>query len=322
MDTAILVKDLCKKYGNKIAIQKLNFEVKTGSIVGFLGPNGAGKSTTLRILSGLLAADSGCVYIHGLPITTQAQAIKQHIGYMPENNPLPDDMRIEEYLSFRAQLKGVAHKDLKKTVREVMERCDLYRTASRKMLHTLSKGFRQRVGIAEALLGKPKLIILDEPTIGLDPHQIIGIRDLLKSLKGETTVIFSSHILPEVEAACSHLIILNQGNIVAQDTPLRLRQKFFKSNRYEISFSQEIQDFKERLDTLPCAPKFLKKQQSDHGWTYVIECDTKTLPQEQDFIRWIVAQNWPLSQFVRKDPNLETLFLKLTSATWKQKEKL
>ncbi len=313
MAAHIVVKDLSKYYGNKVAIHKLNFEITPGEIVGFLGPNGAGKSTTLRILCGLLPASEGYAYINDLSLTTHIQQLKKFLGYMPENNPLPEDMRVEEFLRFRAHLKQV--KNVSQCVSEVMDRCDLTRTASRKIIYTLSKGFKQRVGIADALLGNPQLIILDEPTIGLDPHQILGIRDILKQLKGETTVIFSSHILPEVEAACSKLLIIHQGEIVANGTSQGLRERYFPLKRYTLklngSSNELINDLKKTIFPIHCI-----NQKSD---TFIFEY-TGNIPQEfeSSFLQWLFLHNYKVKQFFKIDPTLEMLFLKLTKFSWKE----
>ena len=313
MAANIQVENLSKYYNRKAAIKNLNFTIESGQIVGFLGPNGAGKSTTLRILCGLLPASEGCVYIDHMPLTTQLQRIKCSLGYMPENNPLPEDMRVEEYLRFRAHLKRIDNVTM--VVGDVMERCDLLRTAAKKMIRTLSKGFRQRVGIADALLGKPQFIILDEPTIGLDPHQIIGIRDLLKNLQGETTVIFSSHILPEVEAACSKLLIIHQGELVANGTSKSLRETYFPQKRYKL-FLQEscpelIQTFSEENSRFKCL-------HHESYRIFTLELKENTNFEEKDFVRWLFEKNYPVQQFFKIEPTLEMLFLKLTKFSWKE----
>ena len=189
---SIRVENLTRNYGAITAIKNVSFTVNRGEIVGFLGPNGAGKSTTMRILSGIMSATAGSAWVGGISVAQNPHEVKRRIGYMPENNPLPDDMRVVEYLRFRARLKGVPGRKLRATVEEVMETCDLARTARRKIIGTLSKGFRQRVGIADALLGNPEVIIMDEPTIGLDPHQIQGIRKLINNLRGRLTVVLSA----------------------------------------------------------------------------------------------------------------------------------
>ncbi len=315
MAVHITVKELYKYYGNKAAIKNLNFNIERGEIVGFLGPNGAGKSTTLRILCGLLSATSGSVYIRNQPLTRYGQRLKRHLGYMPENNPLPDDMRVEEFLRFRAQLKRVDN--VTQAVGSVMECCDLKRTAANKIIRTLSKGFRQRVGIADALLGQPQLIILDEPTIGLDPHQIIGIRNILKQIQGETTVIFSSHILPEIEAACTQLLIMHQGELVADGTYEILRQNYFRQARYKLVLDGFHDDFLNFLSN----PEFDLICLRQTGNEFILQ--SKRVPNadfEVNFLRILFERNYRVQRFSKIEPNLEALFLKLTKFAWKDEQ--
>jgi ABC-2 type transport system ATP-binding protein len=231
---SIRVENLTKCYGAIKAIENLSFVINHGEVVGFLGPNGAGKSTTMRILCGLMPATSGRAYLGGVSIARYPEKIRKRVGFMPENNPLPNEMRVDEYLHFRAELKGLSRGARRSRVGEVMEVCSLDKRAKHKMIKTLSKGFRQRVGIADALLGNPDVIIMDEPTIGLDPHQIIGIRRLFNELKGRMTVIISSHILPEIEATCDRAIIINHGSIVALGTPKELCETFIAASSYRI----------------------------------------------------------------------------------------
>ncbi|MDB6166278.1 MAG: yxlF 1, partial [Lacunisphaera sp.] len=207
-DITIEVSHLVKTYGSLAAVNDLSFTVKRGEIVGLLGPNGAGKSTTMRILTGYLPANSGSVRICGVPVASHPEASKRHVGYMPENNPLPEDMRVSEYLWFRGRLKEMPRAKLRARIDEVLELCDLKRNRHR-ILGRLSKGNKQRVGIADAILSEPAVIIMDEPTIGLDPHQIIIVRDLIANLRGRMSVIISSHILPEIEATCDRVLIIN-----------------------------------------------------------------------------------------------------------------
>ena len=213
---AIEVSHLVKTYAGVTAVADISFTVARGEIIGFLGPNGAGKSTTMRILTGYLPATSGSVRICGLSVAHQPDEIKRKIGYMPENNPLPEDMRVSEYLYFRGRLKEVSRRKLGPRIDEVLELCDLKRVRH-KIIGQLSKGYRQRVGIAEAILAEPPVIIMDEPTIGLDPHQILIVRDLIASLRGRMTVIISSHILPEIEMTCDRVLIINQGRVFIGD---------------------------------------------------------------------------------------------------------
>ena len=224
-EAAVVAERLTKRYGSLTAVEDLSFSVAPGEIVGFLGPNGAGKSTTMRILAGTMSGTSGRASIWGVSVALDPAGAKRHLAYMPENNPLPEDMRVEEYLTLRARLKDVAPERVAERVRRVMEDCDLTRRASGRLIGQLSKGFRQRVGIADALLAEPRVVILDEPTIGLDPHQSLGIRELIRSLRGKMAVLISSHILHEVEQVCDKVVIINRGRLVAQGRTEDLRRE-------------------------------------------------------------------------------------------------
>ena len=217
----IAVENLTKKYAGVTAVNDLSFTVPRGEICGFLGPNGAGKSTTMRILSCFMPATSGRVTVAGFDVFTQSEEVRKRIGYMPENNPLYPEMRVHEYLTYRASLKGVASGKRKARVDEVLERCSLT-DVRRRIVGQLSKGYRQRVGLADALVHDPDLLILDEPTIGLDPNQIRQVRQLIKDLGKRHTILLSTHILPEVEMTCNRVIIIKKGQIVASDTPENL----------------------------------------------------------------------------------------------------
>ena len=226
----IEVADLTKRYAGNTALANISFTVGRGEIVGLLGPNGAGKSTTMRILACYLAATSGAVRVAGLDVFTQSQEVRRRIGYMPENNPLHPDMRVREYLKFRARLKGLGRKPSRQRVDVVMEQCGLTGVA-RRIIGQLSKGYRQRVGLADALVNEPELIILDEPTIGLDPHQIRAVRQLIKSLGQSHTVLISTHILPEAEMTCNRMLIMYEGRILAADTPDNLQKLMASSSQ-------------------------------------------------------------------------------------------
>ena len=217
----IKVENLTKRYAGYTAIKDLSFEVERGEIVGFLGPNGAGKSTTMKILSCFLPATSGRATVAGFDVFSQSVDVRSHLGYMPENVPLYTDLRVNEYLEHRAALKGLSGGKLRTRVGEVKELTSL-NDVQHKIINTLSKGYRQRVGLADALVGDPDLLILDEPTIGLDPNQIRQVRDLIKNLGQRHTILLSTHILPEVEITCSRVIILHKGRIEASDTPQNL----------------------------------------------------------------------------------------------------
>jgi ABC-2 type transport system ATP-binding protein len=217
----IKVENLTKRYAGHTAIKDLSFEVGKGEIMGFLGPNGAGKTTTMRILASFMPPTSGRASVAGFDVFEQSLQARAHLGYMPENVPLYNDMRVTEYLDYRAALKGVPHRRVGERVGDVKELCGL-KDVEKKLIRTLSKGYRQRVGLADALLHEPDLLILDEPTIGLDPNQIRQVRELIKNLGKQHTILLSTHILPEVEMTCSRVIIVHKGRIEACDTPENL----------------------------------------------------------------------------------------------------
>lgn len=318
---SILVKDLTRKFGPLTAIHKVNFAVNSGEVVGFLGPNGAGKSTTMRILSGILSATSGSAWIGGVCVAQNPHEVKRKIGYMPENNPLPDDMRVVEYLRFRARLKRVSGRKLRATVQEAMEICDLARTARRKIIGTLSKGFRQRVGIADALLGDPEVIIMDEPTIGLDPHQIQGIRKLIDNLRGKHTVILSSHILPEIERSCDRVIIINRGRIVASGSSEALRQEFLPGNRFNLTIEGDESQIaasllKEGYDT-----SILESKQTDDSRTLLtirVESGEGEVVSSKLIQALSRAPTLTLHSLAIKEPSLEEIFLVATKRSWEE----
>jgi ABC-2 type transport system ATP-binding protein len=220
----IVVNGLTKSYGSTHAVRNLSFTVEKGEVVGFLGPNGAGKSTTMRILCGYLPADSGEVSIAGFDIFSESLKARSRIGYLPENVPLYPEMRVSEYLRYRASLKGVRSRRVAEKVLDSLDLCGL-RHVEHQLIGTLSKGYRQRVGLADALVNEPDILILDEPTIGLDPNQIREVRTLIKRLASRHTILLSSHILSEVEMTCSRVLILNRGRIVATGTPSELRER-------------------------------------------------------------------------------------------------
>lgn len=228
MEPMIEVRELTKRYAKYTAVNDVSFQVARGEIVGLLGPNGAGKSTILRILSGFMPATSGTVRIAGFDVFHEADEVRRRIGYMPENNPLHTEMRVREYLKFRARLKGLSRARVRERVSTVLEQCAL-KDVQKRIIGQLSKGYKQRVGLADALVHEPDLIILDEPTIGLDPNQLRSVRQLIKDLGGKHTVLVSTHILPEVEVTCSRVLILHGGQILAADTTENLHKTIFKA---------------------------------------------------------------------------------------------
>ncbi len=316
---SIHVENLTRQFGGLTAIKNVSFTISHGEIVGFLGPNGAGKSTTMRILCGIMSATSGKAWIHGISVAREPQKVKQLIGYMPENNPLPENLRVAEYLRFRAHLKGVPVKTLRSTVQEVMETCDLARTARRKIIGTLSKGFRQRVGIADALLGDPKVIIMDEPTIGLDPHQIQGIRKLIDQLRGHMTVILSSHILPEIERSCDRVIIINRGRVVATGCGDQLREEFLPGNRFEIEIEGNESDVLKLMQTTGMETEILNQQTFEKNrllLTIRAKGNGEIGPQLISALQKSSACK--LLSLAPRVPNLEEIFLAATKRSWEE----
>jgi ABC-2 type transport system ATP-binding protein len=265
---AIEVSHLVKTYAGMVAVNDITFSVARGEILGFLGPNGAGKSTTMRILTGYQPATSGRVNICGVPVATEADQAKRLVGYMPENNPLPEDMRVSEYMYFRGRLKEVPRRKLGPRIDEVLELCDLKRVRH-KIIGQLSKGYRQRVGIAEAILAEPPVIIMDEPTIGLDPHQILIVRDLIASLRGRMTVIISSHILPEIEMTCDRVLIINQGRVVAQGTPADLRREILGHSTYHLEVAGDGASLPLLLATVEPTLTIAQSQSTANGFSAI-----------------------------------------------------
>src|SRR5258708_36882181 len=237
----IEVANLTKRYAGRTAVSNISFTVGRGEIVGLLGPNGAGKSTTMRILSCYLPATSGTVRVGGLDVFHESTEVRRRIGYMPENNPLHQEMRVREYLKFRARLKGLGLRRSRARVDVVMEQCSLT-DVSRRVIGQLSKGYRQRVGLADALVHEPELVILDEPTIGLDPNQIRSVRKLIKSLASTHTVLISTHILPEAEMTCNRMLIMFEGKILAADTPDNLQRLMSGNGQVVAEIAAPLQD--------------------------------------------------------------------------------
>jgi ABC-2 type transport system ATP-binding protein len=251
----IEVSHLTKRYAGRTAISDISFSVARGEIVGLLGPNGAGKSTTMRILSCFMPASSGTARVAGYDVFHQSEEVRRRIGYMPENNPLYTEMRVREYLKFRARLKGLGWRRSRERVTTVMEQCGLT-DVGRRIIGQLSKGYRQRVGLADALVHEPDLIILDEPTIGLDPHQIRSVRQLIKSLAGKHTVLISTHILPEAEMMCSRMLIMYDGRILASDTPENLQRRMAGNSQVIAEIAAPAETLRECWAQMPEVEQF------------------------------------------------------------------
>jgi ABC-2 type transport system ATP-binding protein len=322
--TTIEVSHLVKTYGGVTAVSDISFTVARGEIIGFLGPNGAGKSTTMRILTGYLPATSGSVRICGVPVATQPDEIKRRIGYMPENNPLPEDMRVSEYMYFRGRLKEIPRRKLGPRIDEVLEVCDLKRVRH-KIIGQLSKGFRQRVGIAEAILAEPPVIIMDEPTIGLDPHQILIVRDLIASLRGRMTVIISSHILPEIEVTCDRVLIINQGRVVAQGTPAALRREIFGHSTYQLEIAGDLPALPDVLTSVDADLKITADESPSEttspfgaadGFRVVKLTTSRDGELGEPLLRALLAKNYRVRALSRAHPTLEDVFLAATRRSW------
>ncbi len=315
-DITIEVSHLKKSYGSLHAVNDLSFSVKRGEIIGLLGPNGAGKSTTMRILTGYLPATSGSVRICGLPVASQSQETKRFIGYMPENNPLPEDMRVSEYLWFRGRLKEMPRAKLRSRIDEVLELCDIKRNRHR-IIGRLSKGNKQRVGIAEAILAEPAIIIMDEPTIGLDPHQILIVRDLIASLRGRMSVIISSHILPEIEATCDRVLIINSGRIVAQGSPSELRQEIFGHASYRIEFAGDAGALAHHLSTIEPTLKIVAvSEPATDGFQVATLMTDSTSDLGEKLLQGLPIQGYRIRSLGRTQPSLEDVFLAATRRSW------
>lgn len=324
---AIEVRRLNKTFGTHRAVADVSFSVRPGEIVGFLGPNGAGKSTTMRILAGLTQADSGAAFLCGVPVATRPLDAKRHLGFMPENNPLPDELRVIEYLRWRAKLKNVPRKEIRARVEAVMEACDLARKARRKLIGTLSKGFRQRVGIADALLSEPDVIILDEPTIGLDPHQILGIRALIRSLRERKAVLISSHILPEIENVCDRVIIINGGRIVAAGTPDELRREFILSRTFSIDTNAPAELIRAALgeDCIVSPDDDGNANANAKAAGTAMRLRTAKLPatskiEPENALGALIGEGWRVREFHEINPSLEDIFIAATKRSYDVKE--
>jgi ABC-2 type transport system ATP-binding protein len=307
METMIAVQDLTKYYGLTPAISRLSFEVQQGEIVGFLGPNGAGKTTTLKILAGFLPPTSGRAQINGHDCLTESLAVRRSLGYLPETAPLYTELTVSQFLRFAARAKGVEAVRQQAEMDRVAEACGL-QEVKHTLISSLSKGFRQRVGLAQALLNSPPLLILDEPTIGLDPAQIVDIRQLIKDLSGDHTVVLSSHILPEVSQLCQRVIIINKGQIVASDTPENLSRQLGRGSRL-------------RLQVRGPAPEIIAALKGHSGVKEVVSQGEAAFLVEAgddhdlrpDLARLVVAKGWDLLELQAQEFSLEEVFLNLVT---------
>jgi ABC-2 type transport system ATP-binding protein len=307
----IEVEGLTKVYGNKAAIDNLTFTVQKGEVVGFLGPNGAGKTTTMRVLSCYMPPTSGTARVGGYDIRTQALDVRRRIGYLPEHVPLYTDLTVTQYLGFVAEAKGLSRLTRRQRVGEAIERC-LLQDARGRIIGKLSKGYRQRVGLAQALLGDPPILILDEPTIGLDPKQIIEIRGLIRDMQGERTVILSTHILPEVSMVCQRVIIINEGRIVAVDTPETLTRRLQRSTQVLLQIDGPPDQVTVRLREAPGVLQVVMKDGAGALRRYLVETD-KDRDLRQELARVVCSSGWGLLELRPVDMSLEDVFIRLVT---------
>ena len=319
----IAVENLTKKYAGVTAVDGLSFTVNRGEIVGFLGPNGAGKSTTMRILSAFMPATSGKVTVAGYDVFTQSEEVRRRIGYMPENNPLYLEMRVSEYLNYRAALKGVPGSKRKARTDEVLERCGL-KDVRRRIVGQLSKGFRQRVGLADSLVHDPDLLILDEPTIGLDPNQIRQVRQLIKDLGKRHTILLSTHILPEVEMTCSRVMIINKGKVVASDTPENLTKLIEGGGTVRAEIRGDRTVIERELGALPGVKNVVIEASTDDFIRATVYAPPRNDVRVHIYER-AAANKWTLRELSRVRQTLEDVFVSITRveapATKQEEEK-
>jgi ABC-2 type transport system ATP-binding protein len=308
----IEVENLSKNYAGFRAVQNISFSVAAGEIVGFLGPNGAGKSTTMKILAGYLPPTDGRIRIAGFDVVNDSLEVRKRIGYMPENVPLYTDMRVNEFLRFRAELKKVPRRRIRERVDAVKELCSLG-DVQNKIIGTLSKGYRQRVGLADAMVHDPALLILDEPTIGLDPNQIRAVRDLIKDLGKQHTILLSTHILSEVELTCTRVLVINRGKIEASDTPANLTKLVRGGGSVAIEVRAPAAEVVAKLEALPNVEDVeVPVAAAESEWTAARVFAKPGSDVREDIFHAVRQNNWSLRELSRVKATLEEAFVELT----------
>lgn len=307
----IQVQDLTRYYGSLPAIEGVTFQVEKGQVLGFLGPNAAGKTTTMRILTCFMPATSGSAKVAGYDVRTQSMEVRSRIGYLPESPPVYPEMTVVAYLDFVAKIKGVHSRDRKKRIDEVMDRTALSDVKD-KVIRKLSKGYKQRVGLAQALVHNPEVLVLDEPTIGLDPKQIIEVRELIKGLAGQHTVILSTHILPEVSMTCQRVVIINKGKVVAEGTPQSLTAKVRGANRLVVEASGPQDQIRQKLASISGVKKVSVDGIAADHCRYHVDCEIAR-DVRPELAQAIVRGGWSLLELRSRDASLEDVFLHLTT---------
>lgn len=308
----IEVKNLVKKYGNHTAVDHLNFTIEEGHVYGFLGPNGAGKSTTMNIMTGYLGATEGEVLINGHDILKEPEEAKKQIGYLPELPPLYMEMTVREYLEFVAELKGIAKNKREESINEVEKMVKIWEVENR-LIRNLSKGYRQRVGLAQAVLGFPEIIILDEPSVGLDPKQIIEIRELIRQLAKKHTVILSSHILAEVREVCDYILIISKGKLVASDTPENLERNLGDSDLIEIETKASPDEVRRILETVD-GIRSISTKHLENGITWAQIQEKKNTDIREKVFQAFAQNHQPLLKLNPLQVSLEDVFMELTQS--------
>lgn len=315
----IEVTNLTKRYGSHVAVNHLSFRVEKGQIYGFLGPNGAGKSTTMNILTGYLAPTEGTVTIGGTDIQKEPEEAKKKIGYLPEIPPLYTEMTVEEYLKFAAELKKLPRAERKEQVEQVMEMTQITDMRGR-LIRNLSKGYRQRVGLAQAILGNPEVIILDEPSVGLDPKQIIEIRDLIRKLGENHTVILSSHILSEVSAVCDHIMIISHGQLVASDSPEGLQKLMSGTPELLLTVKGDYEAVKDALAGAADVDIVENLGETEEHCVKIRITAKENADIREDVFYVLAAAKLPILEMNKEQKSLEDIFLELTSSTGEEEK--
>jgi ABC-2 type transport system ATP-binding protein len=321
----IKVEGLTKRYARNVAVDHISFEVEKGQIVGFLGPNGAGKTTTMRMLTCFMPPTEGSAEVAGFDVRENPMEVKRRIGYLPETPPVYPEMEVIEYLEFVGRIKGVPKASLKSRIDEVMQKTAIADVRN-KEIGKLSKGYRQRVGLAQAIVHNPDVLILDEPTSGLDPHQIIETRDLIKGLAGDHTIILSTHILPEVEATCQRVMIINRGKLVATDTMENLSSRLHGAETVAVevlsrdgaSSPEWVRGVQERLEKVAGVSRVIPKDAKDGRARFTVESQTGSHVRPE-LARAVIESSWQLNELHGMGLSLEEIFLELTASTYETK---
>ncbi|HHV30252.1 ABC transporter ATP-binding protein [Acetivibrio mesophilus] len=308
----IEIQNLTKKYGQIVAVDNLNFTVERGEILGFLGPNGAGKSTTMNMITGYLPSTEGTVKVSGYDIAQEPNEVKKRIGYLPENPPLYTDLTVDEYLSFVSELKKVERSKREQQISDIMELLKITDVRKR-LIRNLSKGYKQRVGFAQALIGNPEVLILDEPTVGLDPNQILEVRNVIKDLRKEHTIVFSTHIMQEVSAVCERIVIINKGKIVAVDTPENLSKAITKNSRFTIKIAGVKASVIGALKAIDGVKNVeVSDKVEEDVYEYIVDSDKQVDVRKPIFFA-MAKLGFPILETKEEELGLEEIFRELTT---------